>query len=120
MDRSVSTARLPREQATVAEAVLFATAPAEGGRAAALLEFGDGTVLDRLLAQLRGLGVAPVHVVGRPADQDALQAVVDRAPGRALLHLSLSPAADLQVLGELARAAAERPLVVAPAEIVCH
>src|SRR4051812_4427575 len=119
MDRSASTARLPREQATVAEAVLFATAPADGGSAAALLEFGDATILDRLLAQLRGLGVAPVHVVGRPADQHALQAVVDRAAGRVLLHLSLTPAADLQVLGDLA-GATERPLVVAPAEIVCH
>jgi len=38
-------------------AVLLATAPADDGRPAATLAWGDGTVLSRLVAQLVELGV---------------------------------------------------------------
>ena len=119
MDRSASTVRPPRELATVAEAVLFATAPGDGGGPAALLPFDGATVLDRLIGQLHELGVQPVHVVARLEDQGAVRAVAERAPGAVQVHASQAPADDLRLLAELARGAAA-PLAIAHAELVCH
>ena len=121
MDRSASTARAGSDRATVAEAVLFATAPMSGPppEPAALLEFEDATVLDRLIRQLHGLGAQPVHIVARLEDQGAIRAVAERAPGAVQVHASQAAADDLRLLADLSRRSSV-PMLIGHAELVCH
>jgi len=67
---------------TVPTAVLLATAPAEGGGAAADLAFAGTPLAERLAGQLRELGVEDVVVLRRPASPDLaadLRAIADVA-----------------------------------------
>jgi hypothetical protein len=95
-------------------AVLLATAPAADGGPAALLPWeGDGTLLGRLLGQLRSLGVAELHVLTRPAwEEDVRRA----APG-ATVHPSPAVDADLRAIAELS---GDAGVVVALADVVTH
>src|SRR3954451_12966911 len=101
MDRSASTVRPPRELATVAEAVLFATAPGDGGGPAALLAFDGAPALDRLIGQLHVVGSQPLHVVARLEYQGVARAVAGRAPGTVQFQASQAPSDALRLLAEL-------------------
>jgi phosphatidylglycerophosphate synthase len=103
-----------------ATAVLLATTPAADGGAAALLPFQDGTVVGRLASQLAALGVREAHVVARPGHADAVAAALDGIGLRAQVHPSGGGAEDVRLLGRLAAAAADRPLVVLPGNAVAH
>ncbi|HEY2793319.1 MAG TPA: DUF5941 domain-containing protein [Micromonosporaceae bacterium] len=92
-------------------ALLFATSAAADGGATALLPAGDSTVVESLVASLRGLGVADVRVVARPAWADDLRA-------RGLdVAVSASVADDLAII---ATEETTGPLVLAAADVVAH
>ena len=103
----------------IATAVLFATAPAEDGGAAAALPWHDGTVLGRLLQQLADIGVPNCHVITRPEWEESIRDAVERSGAAATVHAAADPSADLAVVAELVR---ERRggVVVALADIVTH
>ena len=99
----------------VTTAIVVAAAPAADGGCAALLPWEDATVLERLLGQLAGLGIADVRVLARPSHEAAVRAVAgDR------VRVSGGTDADLRAI---AAAAAERGgagIVILPGEIVTH
>jgi phosphatidylglycerophosphate synthase len=103
-----------------ATAVLLATTPAADGGAAALLPFGDGTVVGRLAGQLAALGVRDAHVIARPEHADAVAAALGGRGLNAQVHASAGSAEDVRLLGRLAGAGAAGPLVVVPGEAVAH
>ena len=96
-------------------AVLLATARAADGGAAALLPWGDTTLLGRLLGQLARLGIASTHVIARPGDAEQVAAAV--ADHEAVVHASTGPAADLDVVAAIA-AEGGGGLVVAAGDLV--
>jgi hypothetical protein len=98
--------------AATAAAVLLATATTPAGTPAALLPWGDGTVLSRLAAALAASGAGDLRVVVRPEHEGAL---VDFAP----VLVSPDPAADLRLIASLAREAAG-PVVLAHGDLVVH
>jgi phosphatidylglycerophosphate synthase len=81
-------------------AILLATAPADDGEPAAALAWADTTVLERLLGQLRDLGVDHATVVTRPGWEDPL---AERLGDRATVRASPDTAGDLRAVAELAR-----------------
>ncbi|MEU9830377.1 CDP-alcohol phosphatidyltransferase family protein [Streptosporangium sp. NPDC048047] len=92
-----------------AAAVVLATT------AGAALRCGDGTLLDRLTAQLVALSVGEVHVVARSGD-------ITRAPGGAYLigsEGSHGLADDLRRVARVARAATG-PVAVLAGDLVAH
>jgi choline kinase len=100
-------------------ALLYATAPAADGPAAALLE-ADGTPLvARLLAQLATLEVGSATVVTRPGAADAVRDALRGAPVEATVVASADVAEDLRLAAEAARTA-EDVLVVARADLLVH
>ena len=103
----------------IATAVLFATAPAEDGGAAAALPWHDGTVLGRLLQQLAEIGVPKCHVITRPEWEETIRGAAERSGAPATVHAAADPSEDLAVVAELVR---ERRggVVVALADIVTH
>ncbi|MGH2837741.1 MAG: CDP-alcohol phosphatidyltransferase family protein [Thermoleophilaceae bacterium] len=118
--QSPPTRRQPVElSGGIATAILFATAPAEGGRPAATLPWEDHTLVGQLLRQLVAMGVPKAYVITRPEWEDALRAAIDQAGAPATLQVSAGPSQDLAAVAELAR---ERRggLVVALADIVTH
>lgn len=87
-------------------AVVFATALAEDGAPAALLPWDEsGTLLDRLIGQLRSLGIADVRVITRTGAHDAVPGAIR----------SEDAAADLRYLAELE---GNGPLILANGEII--
>jgi phosphatidylglycerophosphate synthase len=108
--------RAPQAIATGPFAVVLATAVAQGGDApAALLPWESGTILQRLLGQLAGLGVSRVAVITRPAWRREVAVV---AAGAEVLE-SGGAAADLRLVAELARTTTGG-LVVLHGDIVTH
>jgi phosphatidylglycerophosphate synthase len=97
-------------------AVVLATAPADDGRPAALLPWGDGTVVRRLVGQLEALGVGQTLVLARPAFQQAVQDAVGPAAG---VKASATAADDLRTIAATARATAGT-LLVLYGELVTH
>src|SRR5436309_13133500 len=90
-------------------AILFATAPASDGGIAAALRLGDGTPLERLVAQLAG---GDVHVIARPAFASAIDSLLPTVT----VHASPDTAGDLRTVAELA----EGDLVLVPGELVAR
>jgi hypothetical protein len=101
----------------VTTAVLLATAPAEDAPAA-LLPWGERTIVDRLLDQLAALGLTSIVVITRPQWEDALRSAIE---GRELVELepSSGTAEDLRTIGRLARDGTGG-LLLAGAEVVTH
>jgi hypothetical protein len=99
--------------------VLFATAPAEDGGAAAALPWHDGTVLGRLLGQLADIGVPKCHVITRPEWEEAIRQAVERSGAAATVHVSTDPGADLAVVADLVRES-RGGVVAALGDIVTH
>jgi choline kinase len=117
--------RARRERARAGEAaggsaLLFATATAEGGAPAALLEVEGTTLVARLIEQLASLGVRRAAVVARGHDERALRAAVARSPIAVDVILSADVTGDLQAAGAAARAAGDERLLLACADIVAH
>ena len=108
-------AAVAADPARMGSAVLLATARAADGGAAALLPWGDTTLLGRLLGQLAGLGIASTHVIARPGDAEQVAAAV--AGHEAVVHTSTGPAADLDVVAAIA-AEGGGGLVVAAGDLV--
>jgi phosphatidylglycerophosphate synthase/CTP:molybdopterin cytidylyltransferase MocA len=90
----------------VAEAVILAAAPAEGGAAAAAQPWEGGTLVGRLLDQLASLGVADVLVVTRPELEAQIRPALDGFAGTARLESSPGLAGDLRAVAAFARAGA--------------
>lgn len=99
---------------TAATAVLFATAPGEGGAPAAALRLGERSLCERLCEQLRSLGAADVRLLARRGRLEGLE-----PPPGARLIVSADLAEDLR---HVAAVASEEtgPLVLAHAELVAH
>jgi phosphatidylglycerophosphate synthase len=97
-------------------AVVLATAPADDGRPAALLPWGDGTVVRRLIGQLEALGMGRTLVLARPAFQHAVQDAVGPAT---TVKPSATPADDLRTIAAAARETAGT-LLVLYGELVTH
>ena len=95
-------------------AILLATAPTDDGEPAAALACEDTTVLERLLAQLRDLGVGHATVITRPGWEDGLAA---RLGDAADVRPSPDAAADLRAIATVARGAGG-DIVVLSGEIV--
>jgi CDP-alcohol phosphatidyltransferase-like enzyme len=96
--------------------VLLATARSAEGGPAALLPWGDGTLLGRLVDQLAALGVPRAIVLTRPAWEADVRALGLGAEVRAAPSL----AADLEFVAELAGAGGEGGLVVMYGDMVTH
>jgi choline kinase len=99
----------------ITSAVLVATAAADDGGPAAALPWNGRTLLDQLLVQIAELGLEDIHVITRPAFEDALRASVERAG--AVLHVCAGPSEDLAEVAELAEGASGG-FVVALADLV--
>ena len=110
-------AATPRIAST--SALLFATAPAADGGPAAALALPEGTLLGRLLGQLRSLGVRRVSVVTRPAYVDAVRAAAEGAPMAVEVVPSEDLAEDMRATAEVA-ARARGQLLVARGEALAH
>jgi hypothetical protein len=97
--------------------VLIATAAADDGGPAALLPFEGATLLERLVEQLRQIGIPRAYVITRPEWEDRLRGVVEAAGPGATLHTSAGLSEDLARIAEIAR---ERRggLVIAAADIL--
>ena len=111
------TRRAPTGDSSVSAAVLFATAPAGDGGAAAALAWEQTTVLGRLLDQLAGLGIREARLVTRPEWAAALERAAEGHAVAVRLEPSPDTAADLRAAAAIARAGAAG-LVVANADIV--
>jgi hypothetical protein len=94
-------------------ALVFATAPAGDGGCAALLPWGGGTVLGRLVSQLADLGLRDIHVVTRPAWQGAVGATAG-----ATVHASPDVEHDLRLAARIADG--DGGMVVLYGDIVTH
>ena len=102
----------------VTSAVLLATAPDQHGEAAATLGWHDGTVVERLLAQLGELGVRSARIITRPGWEQSLRRAIESAlPTR--VHVSSDVGGDLRAIAAIA---SEEPgdLLVAAADVVTH
>jgi hypothetical protein len=99
----------------ITTAVLVATAAADDGGPAAALPWAGHTLLDQLLVQIAELGLEDVHVITRPAFEDALRPSVERAG--AALHVCAGPSEDLAEVAELG-AGASGGFVVALADLI--
>jgi phosphatidylglycerophosphate synthase len=97
-------------------AVVLATAPADDGRPAALLPWGAGTVVRRLVGQLEALGVERTLVLARPVFQQAVQDAVGPA---ARVDASAGPCDDLRAIAAVARETAGT-LLVLYGELLTH
>jgi hypothetical protein len=106
----------------VTAAIVLATAPCETtgetGPAAAL-PWGDGTVLERLLSQLAGLGVGFAHVITRPGWEDALRPSLERSAAATELLTSAGLAEDLRAVARLTRIG-EGGVLVTAGDVVTH
>jgi hypothetical protein len=100
----------------VGTAVVLATAVAEDGRPAALLPWGDGTVVGRLVDQLATLGAGATVVLARPACERAVRDAVGPA---AEVRTSATAADDLRAIATAARATGGA-LLVLYGELVTH
>ena len=109
-----------RGGASVDAAVLLATAASGDGGPAALLPWGDGTVLGRLLGQLEALGVPRAVVVTRPAWEPGVRAALARAGARAEVLVSPAVAGDLRAVAGLAAACTDGGLVALYGDLVTH
>jgi len=105
---------LPADPASVATAVVLATAPAADGGPAALVPWDGGTLLGRLLGQLAALGVADVRVITRSAWEADV-----RAATAVQVLASAAPEADLRSVAEVAGETGGG-LVVLPGNLVTH
>jgi len=104
------------QPAAIGVAVVLATALASDGRPAALLPWGNGTVVGRLAEQLADLGVRAPLIVTRPG----FEAVVREAVGpAAAVRVAASVAEDLRLIARAARDAAGQVLVIS-GDIVTH
>jgi hypothetical protein len=112
-----SAARATADPAAVAVAVVVATAPASSGGPAALLAWEDGSLLSRLLGQLRVLGVPDVRVLTRPEWEDDVRAVAGAAG--AVVQTPAAIEADLRAIAATA-GDGRGAVVVLPGEIVTH
>jgi phosphatidylglycerophosphate synthase len=102
--RNGRTRRAPRGDQAVATAVLFATAPAGDGSAAAALAWERTTLLGRLLDQLAELGIRHAHLITRPQWAPALEPQARDRSIAVELHESADLAGDLRALERIARA----------------
>lgn len=109
----------PQLSGNITTAVLLATAAADGGGPAAALPWGDGTLLERLVAQLAEIGVPRAYVITRPEWEESLREAVERLGAAATVQASVGPSEDLARIAEIAR---ERGggLVVGVADVVTH
>ena len=98
-------------------ALLFATAAAEGGGAAAELQWEDGTIIGRLVEQFDWLGVSDVRVVTRPSFAEGVERALEGAGAAVRLVVSEDLAQDLRIVADLAHQAGG-PLVVGLGDIV--
>jgi hypothetical protein len=96
--------------------VLLATARSADSGPAALLPWGDGTLLGRLARQLAALGVPRAIVLTRPAWEADVRALGLDAEVRSTPSL----AGDLEALAQLAEAGGEGGLVVMYGDMVTH
>ena len=105
-----------RLSGNITTALVLATAAGEGGGPAAALPWEGAPLLERLLGQLDGIGVARTYVLTRPEWEAQLRESVARV-GTATLEISASPSEDLARSAEIAR---ERGagLIVMPGDIV--
>ena len=106
--------------ASVALAVLLATAPARDGGAAALLPWHDGTVLGRLAGQLAAVGVPRTVVITRPAWEAGVRAALDRAGVAAEVVGAADVPADLTAVADLASRNGGSGVVALYGDIVTH
>jgi hypothetical protein len=84
--------------------LVFATAPAEDGGAAAALPWrGGGTLLGRLLQQLADIGIPKCHVITRPEWEEAIRDAAEHSGAAATLHAAADPSEDLAVVSGLVR-----------------
>ncbi len=110
----------PSRQPLATAIVLVAATAADGG-AAALLPWGETTVLRRLLDQLTTLPVGTVHVLARPGFADAVDAALEGLPLPAELHATDDVAADLRTIAAIADAGAatsEEAVIVVHGDVV--
>ena len=108
-----------RLSGNITDAVLLATAAEDGGGPAAALPFEGETLLERLVEQLRQIGIPRAYVITRPQWEDTLRAAVEAAGPGVTLHVSEGLSEDLALIAGMAR---ERRggFVVAAADIVTH
>jgi hypothetical protein len=104
---------------SIAVAVLLATSPAQEGGPAALLPWEDGTVLGRLVAQLRSLGARSTVVLTRPEWEADVQGAVASLGTAVEVRIASSPAGDLRVLAAVADGAGGA-LLVTYGDLVVH
>jgi hypothetical protein len=102
-----------------ASALLFATAPAADGGAAAALPAAGTTLLGRLLDQLGTLGVRRAWVVTRPAWAPAVREAVAGAGLPAEVVEAEDVAGDLRIAADLA-ARARETLLVGRGDVLLH
>jgi Family of unknown function (DUF5941)/CDP-alcohol phosphatidyltransferase len=117
--QTVATARRRRPVALGAAGLIFATAPAADGRAAAALALEETTVLGRLLDQLGSLGLPTAWVLTRPVWRDALEAIAARSPLDVRVVVSADLAEDLRTAAEVAEEA-PGTLLAGRADVVTH
>jgi hypothetical protein len=97
--------------------VLLATSPAADGGPAALLPWGDGTLLDRLARQLAALGVPRTVVVTRPTWESGIRGAL---PRDAEVLVSPDVTADLSSVAEIAVGTGDGGIVAAYGDILTH
>jgi hypothetical protein len=108
---TVRRATAPVASAPATTAVVFATALGEGGTPAGAFEWvGGETLVERLVDQLRSLGIADIRLVLRPGG------TVGTVPSVSVVE-SEDAAADLRYVAALAREGSG-PVVFAGAEII--
>jgi phosphatidylglycerophosphate synthase len=117
--RTVAPARRRRPVAAGAAGLIFATAPAADGSAAAALGLEETTVLGRLLDQLGTLGLRTAWVLTRPAWREELEAIAARSPLDVRVVTSADLAEDLRTAAEVAEEA-PGTLLVGRADAVTH
>src|SRR5690349_6757065 len=83
----------------ITTAVVMATAAADDGRAAALLPWGGGTLLGRMVGQMGEIGLGTTYVITRPE----WEAEVRAAAPEATVHASEGIGSDLARIAEIAR-----------------
>ncbi|HWT23329.1 MAG TPA: CDP-alcohol phosphatidyltransferase family protein, partial [Solirubrobacteraceae bacterium] len=102
-----------------AAGLVYATAPAADGTAAAALPLDDATILGRLLEQLGTLGLRTAWVVTRPQWRDAVEAVARSAGLDVRLTESADLVEDLRIAAEVAHEA-PGTLLVARGDVLTH
>ena len=101
------------------DALLFATAPAEGGGPAAALRLPGTTVLGRLLAQLASLSVRRAWLVTRPEWKETVEAAAAGSGAGVTVVAAEDVADDLRQAAEIA-SRVPGPLLVGNAHVVTH